>query len=49
MTQFIIIYGNVVDGLKFIGPFSDHESALEYAENDLLEEFNIAKLQNPGD
>ena len=28
----IIVYGNPVDGFSFIGPFDDHESAHEFAE-----------------
>lgn len=32
MNAFILVYGNPIDGLKFIGPFGDAEAATEYAE-----------------
>lgn len=32
MEQHILVIGNVTDGLSFHGPFSDVESAQDYAE-----------------
>ena len=33
-TQYVIVVGNVIDGLEIHGPFSDIESASDYAESD---------------
>lgn len=46
-TQAIIAVGNAVDGLTFIGPFPDHEAAVEYAEGLLSKDWVIAKLDEP--
>lgn len=32
--MYIVIVGNVVDGLSFIGPFDDGEEANEFAEHE---------------
>ena len=41
----IVIVGNVVDGLNFVGPFLSGESALTFAEDELgSEDFNIVQL-----
>jgi hypothetical protein len=32
MTTSIVIFGNPVDGMHFVGPFEDAESASEYAD-----------------
>lgn len=32
--QFVIIWGDLFDGLDIVGPFDDHDTALEYAESD---------------
>jgi hypothetical protein len=49
--MFIIIAGNVVDGLVFVGPFTSHQAANEYAFGDAMrgtrEAWWIAKLVNP--
>ena len=48
--MFIVITGNVVDGLHFTGPFKDHDSALDYC-GDLpaMQEWTIADLYDPED
>lgn len=32
MNQFVLVEGNPVDGLTFVGPFDDSEEAIEYGE-----------------
>lgn len=46
--KYIILHGNPIDGLYPIGPFNDHEEALEYAEN-LPDQWNISELYDPLD
>ena len=43
----VIAVGNAVDGLTFIGPFPDHEAAVEYAEGLLNKDWVIAELDQP--
>lgn len=48
MEKYMIMYGNVVDGMKFIGPFDSDEDAFGYAEMELtLEDWWITQLQSP--
>ncbi len=48
MEKYMIMYGNVVDGMKFIGPFDSGEDALGYAEMELTpEDWWIVPLQSP--
>jgi hypothetical protein len=44
--MFMICYGNVVDGLTFVGPFMDHDSAVAYCEGD-DSQWNIIPLSSP--
>jgi hypothetical protein len=44
--MYIIVYGNIFDGLEFVGPFSDRDSALLYSEGD-SGEWHIVELQPP--
>lgn len=47
--QALLITGNIVDGMEFIGPFEDEEAAVEYAEGplntDTNNQWNTAVLQ----
>ena len=38
MNQYMIVYGNVIDGLTFLGPYSSAEEATGYAEDHLENE-----------
>ena len=31
MNRYLVLIGNVIDGVEFFGPFDTHEDALEYA------------------
>ncbi len=43
----LIISGNLFDGFNFFGPFSDHESAIEWAEKTVSGEWLVATLHVP--
>ena len=47
--NYIICYGNPIDGLTFIGPFEDRDDAVRYAENDIRDggDWWIAELDEP--
>ncbi len=46
--QSIIVHGNVVDGLYFVGPYEDIEDAAAHAAETLRgESWHIAELENP--
>lgn len=47
--QWIIIYGGVVSGLCFIGPFDDPDTASDYATAYKLDAWEVAELDHPGD
>jgi len=34
METYLIVYGNLVDGFTFVGPFESIEAASSYAERD---------------
>ena len=45
--MFIIIVGTIVDGMTFVGPFDNNESALSFAEdvlNSVGSDWNIVRL-----
>lgn len=45
--MYIIVFGNPVDGIDFVGTFNDHDEATGHAETFLRnEEWWIAKLQS---
>jgi hypothetical protein len=46
IKMFVIVYGNFVDGLSFVGPFINHDSALLYCEGDNTE-WHIVELSEP--
>lgn len=41
--NWIIIAGDVLEGLNFFGPFSTHDGAAEFAES-VIEKYNIARV-----
>lgn len=43
----IIVTGNPVDGLEFFGPFETGEEAFEYADENRLEEWWTAPINEP--
>lgn len=43
----IVIAGNIFDGYKFFGPFSDIETSIEWAEEFIATEWFTAKLEPP--
>jgi hypothetical protein len=45
----ILIYGSVVDGHVFVGPFATHEMALRYTEQEPACDWWIAPLDVPAD
>ncbi len=48
--NWLLVVGNIVDGLKFIGPFVDPDCALEYASDHLTdEEYVVVGLTVPFD
>lgn len=44
--MFVIVYGNFLYGLSFVGPFINHDSALLYCEGDNTE-WHIVELSEP--
>lgn len=45
--QYIIIYGGVVSGLCFIGPFDDPDRAADHAVANRLAAWDVAELDHP--
>lgn len=45
--MYVLIYGNPVDGLEFIGPFNSHETAIQHAETYILSDWWIAEMEAP--
>ena len=48
MGMHIVVVGNPVDGLEFIGPFNNGEEAIEWANHDpyIGNEWLVAPLQS---
>jgi hypothetical protein len=46
-VNYIVIWGNAVDGHKFVGPFDSYEEAVEWANDCLGFFWYIADLQQP--
>jgi hypothetical protein len=44
MDRYILVVGDLVDGVSFIGPFDDSTEATEYAEFTLREPWVVAPL-----
>jgi hypothetical protein len=49
MNQTIIVEGNIADGYSFHGPFTDAESAVEWAEGErfIRDEYWMVDLLSP--
>lgn len=46
--NYLIVYGNVIDGIKMIGPFDSAEKANEYGDQlDFEEGFTVAEISLP--
>lgn len=45
--QYILVFGNVVSGLTFVGPFEDVDRAAKYGGNFNDEEWMIAPIGEP--
>jgi len=45
--MFIVITGNIMDGMKFYGPFESFDNAFEYAEAKILDAWFITELTKP--
>lgn len=48
-VQHILVVGNPVDGLQFIGPFGDAEDAFHFADRMNLSEWWCSSLEDPVD
>lgn len=46
--QYIIVYGNPINGFKYIGVFDSNISAIEYADENITTEYDywITTLEN---
>jgi hypothetical protein len=48
VKKYIIMYGNPIDGFKFVGPFDSLNDALEHLEEEHADyDMCIAELQEP--
>jgi hypothetical protein len=45
--QYIVIYGGIVSGLSFIGPFDDPDKAADHAVAYRLVAWEVAELDPP--
>ncbi len=45
--QYVIIYGGIVSGLSFIGPFDDPDKAADHAVANRLVAWEVAELDHP--
>ncbi len=45
--QFILIYGNPIDGFSYVGPFDSRDDASQYAEDDAPADWWIVTLDAP--
>lgn len=46
IMKYVIMVGNVIDGLSFIGPFDSRAEAAEYAKG-LIEDWLVAPVEEP--
>jgi hypothetical protein len=44
--KYIIVYGDPINGLYFVGPFDDANEAGDYASDNIDGEWWIAKLES---
>ena len=45
--MYVLVVGNPIDGLQFVGPFPDHDAAVEYAERYEDQEWWVTSLDKP--
>lgn len=45
--QYVMITGNIVDGIAVYGPFVDCNDAVDYAEDFKIDEYVMAQLNEP--
>ena len=45
--MYILVIGNVIDGLNFVGPFKSMKDAIYYGENETADDWNVANLLKP--
>lgn len=46
-SKWIVIYGNAVDGMQFVGPFDDYESAQEHVSYERDTDWLLAMIDEP--
>lgn len=46
-TEYIVVYGNVLIGFEFVGPFALRTKAEFYGETRGFEDFVIAEIHKP--
>jgi hypothetical protein len=49
MTYHIILEGNIVDGVTFIGPFPTNHEAVVYATDRCVAEWSVTEMEPPRD
>lgn len=49
--KYIFVYGNPIDGFRFVGPFDDRDEAVEYGESEPpgSADWWIAELDKPSE
>jgi hypothetical protein len=49
IVKWIIVKGNVIDGLTFIGPFEERDNAVQYGDFEIhqSDDWCIAELEEP--
>lgn len=47
MKKVLLVAGNVIDGLSFIGPFDCVPDAIEWAEENNIDEYSVGELYTP--
>ncbi len=47
--QFIVVYGNPIDGCKYCGPFEHHSEAFLWADDNITNQYDfwITVLEEP--
>lgn len=47
MNKWIVVYGDFLEGLTYVGPFDTQQKAIDYAAIDGLDESHVEKLWFP--
>lgn len=47
--MWVVTYGNLKDGFLVVGPFKDHEDALDWCEERETSTSNVFELTDPSD